>query len=40
MVNVLAKKYMGGDRYPGLGDGQTRVTFTFTPNRVSYYGDA
>jgi PPOX class probable F420-dependent enzyme len=38
MVNVLARKYMGVDRYPGLGDGQTRVTFVFTPERVTHYG--
>jgi PPOX class probable F420-dependent enzyme len=36
MVNLLARKYMGVDTYPGLGDGKTRVTFVFRPDRVTH----
>jgi hypothetical protein len=35
-IDALAKKYMGVDRYPGHGNGETRVQFTLRPERVTH----
>jgi PPOX class probable F420-dependent enzyme len=36
VIDALAKKYMGVDVYPGHSDGETRVTFTLQPQRVTH----
>jgi hypothetical protein len=37
-INMLAKKYLGEDKYPYLGPGEKRVIIQITPERVDGYG--
>ena len=37
-INTLAKKYLGEDKYPYLGPGETRVIIQIHPQRVDGYG--
>lgn len=36
VIDALAHKYMGVDKYPFAGNGEQRVTFTLRPVRVTY----
>jgi PPOX class probable F420-dependent enzyme len=37
-INMLAKKYLGEDKYPYLGPGEQRVIIEIKPERVDGYG--
>ena len=37
-INMLAKKYLGADKYPYLGPGEKRVIIQIRPERVDGYG--
>ena len=37
-INMLAKKYLGADKYPYLGPGEQRVIIQIQPERVDGYG--
>ena len=37
-INMLAKKYLGEDKYPYLGPGEQRVIIQIRPERVDGYG--
>lgn len=37
-INMLAKKYLGEDKYPYLGPGERRVIIEIRPERVDGYG--
>jgi general stress protein 26 len=37
-INMLAKKYLGKDKYPYLGPGEQRVIIQIRPERVDGYG--
>jgi len=37
-INVLAKKYLGEDKYPYLGPGEQRVIIQIHPERVDGFG--
>ena len=37
-INLLAKKYLGEDKYPYLGPGEKRVIIKIHPERVDGYG--
>ena len=37
-INMLAKKYLGEDKYPYLGPGEQRVIIKIRPERVDGYG--
>jgi len=37
-INMLAKKYLGEDKYPYLGPGERRVIIKIRPERVDGYG--
>jgi PPOX class probable F420-dependent enzyme len=37
-INMLAKKYLGADKYPYLGPGEERVIIQIQPERVDGYG--
>ena len=37
-INMLAKKYLGEDKYPYLGPGEKRVIIRIRPERVDGYG--
>ncbi len=37
-INMLAKKYLGEDKYPYLGPGEKRVIIQIRPERVDGYG--
>ena len=37
-INMLAKKYLGEDKYPYLGPGERRVIIQIHPERVDGYG--
>ena len=37
-INMLAKKYLGEDKYPYLGPGEQRVIIEITPERIDGYG--
>jgi PPOX class probable F420-dependent enzyme len=37
-INMLAKKYLGADKYPYLGPGEQRVIIVIRPERVDGYG--
>jgi PPOX class probable F420-dependent enzyme len=37
-INLLAKKYLGEDKYPYLGPGERRVIIRIRPDRVDGYG--
>jgi len=37
-INMLAKKYLGADKYPYLGPGERRVIIEIRPERVDGYG--
>ena len=37
-INMLAKKYLGEDKYPYLGPGEKRVIIKIRPERVDGYG--
>ena len=36
-INMLAKKYLGKDKYPYLGPGEERVNLQIHPERVDGY---
>jgi PPOX class probable F420-dependent enzyme len=38
-INMLAKKYLGEDKYPYLGPGERRVIIRVHPERVDGYGE-
>jgi len=38
VIDALAKKYMDADSYPFRQEGEQRITFTLTPQRVTHYG--
>lgn len=38
VIDGLAKKYMGVDSYPFRQEGETRVTFRITPEKVTHFG--
>ena len=37
-INMLAKKYLGADKYPYLGPGERRVIIQISPERVDSFG--
>ena len=37
-INMLAKKYLGEDKYPYLGPGEQRVIIKIEPERIDGYG--
>jgi hypothetical protein len=37
-INMLAKKYLGEDKYPYLGPGERRVIILVRPERVDGFG--
>ena len=37
-INMLARKYLGEDKYPYLGPGERRVIIKIRPERVDGYG--
>ena len=37
-INMLAKKYLGEDKYPYLGPGEKRVIIHIRPERVDGFG--
>lgn len=37
-IDFLAQKYLGQDTYPWRAEGEQRVTFTLTPERVRHQG--
>lgn len=37
-INMLAKKYLGEDKYPYLGPGERRVIIQIKPERVDGFG--
>ena len=37
-INMLAKKYLGEDKYPYLGPGEQRVIIKIRPERVDGFG--
>jgi PPOX class probable F420-dependent enzyme len=37
-INMLAKKYLGEDKYPYLGPGEKRVIIELQPDRVDGFG--
>jgi PPOX class probable F420-dependent enzyme len=37
-INMLAKKYLGADKYPYLGPGEERVIIQIQPERVDGFG--
>jgi hypothetical protein len=37
-INMLAKKYLGEDKYPYLGPGEKRVIIKVRPERVDGFG--
>ena len=37
-INMLAKKYLGEDKYPYLGSGERRVIIQIDPERVDGFG--
>ena len=37
-INMLAKKYLGEDKYPYLGPGERRVIIQIQPERVDGFG--
>jgi PPOX class probable F420-dependent enzyme len=37
-INMLAKKYLGADKYPYLGPGERRVIIRIKPERVDGFG--
>jgi hypothetical protein len=37
-INMLAKKYLGEDKYPYLGPGERRVIIQIHPERVDGFG--
>jgi len=37
-INMLAKKYLGEDKYPYPGPGETRVIIKIHPERIDGYG--
>ncbi|HEY4345997.1 MAG TPA: PPOX class F420-dependent oxidoreductase [Gaiellaceae bacterium] len=37
-INMLAKKYLGEDKYPYLGPGEQRVIIQIDPERVDGFG--
>ena len=37
-INMLAKKYLGEDKYPYLGPGEQRVIIQLRPERIDGYG--
>src|SRR4029450_3119184 len=37
-INLLAKKYLGEDKYPYLGPGERRVIIQIHPGRVAGFG--
>jgi len=37
-INMLAKKYLGADKYPYLGPGERRVIIAIHPERVDGFG--
>ena len=37
-INMLAKKYLGEDKYPYLGPGETRVIIRIHPERIDGFG--
>jgi PPOX class probable F420-dependent enzyme len=37
-INMLAKKYLGEDKYPYLGPGEKRVIIKIRPERVDGFG--
>jgi PPOX class probable F420-dependent enzyme len=37
-INMLAKKYLGEDKYPYLGPGERRVIIQIRPERVDGFG--
>lgn len=37
-INMLAKKYLGEDKYPYLGPGEKRVIIQIRPDRVDGFG--
>ena len=37
-INMLARKYLGEDKYPYLGPGEQRVIIQIRPERVDGYG--
>ena len=37
-INMLARKYLGEDKYPYLGPGEQRVIIEIEPERVDGYG--
>jgi PPOX class probable F420-dependent enzyme len=37
-INMLAKKYLGQDKYPYLGPGEKRVIIELQPERVDGFG--
>jgi hypothetical protein len=37
-INMLARKYLGKDKYPYLGPGEQRVIIRIRPERVDGYG--
>jgi PPOX class probable F420-dependent enzyme len=37
-INMLAKKYLGEDKYPYLGPGEKRVIIRIRPERVDGFG--
>jgi hypothetical protein len=37
-INMLARKYLGADKYPYLGPGEQRVIIRIQPERVDGYG--
>jgi hypothetical protein len=37
-INMLAKKYLGQDKYPYLGPGEQRVIIKIHPERIDGFG--
>jgi hypothetical protein len=37
-INMLAKKYLGEDKFPYLGPGERRVIIRIQPERVDGFG--
>jgi hypothetical protein len=37
-IDMLAKKYLGKDKYPYLGPGEQRVIIQIEPERVDSFG--
>jgi PPOX class probable F420-dependent enzyme len=38
VIDALAKKYMDADSYPGRKEGEQRITFRLTPERITLRG--